>query len=70
MKQYTSLKNGGRMAVLIDDIKKKGQLYSMLAEIIKLGTLENIIIKAQHNCFSDKTRYSGSFIPILHEFFL
>ena len=25
----------------------------MLAEIIKPGTLENIIIKAQHNCFSD-----------------
>lgn len=40
----------------------------MLAEIIKPGTLENIIIKAQHNCFSDKTRYSGSFIPILHEY--
>ena len=40
----------------------------MLAEIVKPGTLENIIIKAQHNCFSDKTRYSGSFIPILHEY--
>ena len=68
MKQYTSLEKGGRMAVLMGDIKKKGQFYSMLAEIIKPGTLENIIIKAQHNCFSDKTRYSGSFIPILHEY--
>ena len=68
MKQYTSLEKGGRMAVLMGDIKKKGQLYSMLSEIIKPGTLENIIIKAQHNCFSDKTRYGGSFIPILHEY--
>ena len=68
MKQYTSLEKGGRMAVLMGDIKKKGQLYSMLSESIKPGTMENIIIKAQHNCFSDKTRYSGSFIPILHEY--
>ena len=30
--------------------------------------MENIIIKAQHNCFSDKIQYSGKFIPILHEY--
>ena len=68
MKQFASLEKGGRMAVLMGDIKKRGKLYSMLAEIIKPGTLENIIIKAQHNCFSDNTNYSGSFIPILHEY--
>ena len=68
MKQFSALENGGRMAVLMGDIKKKGRLYSMLAEIVKPGTLENIIIKAQHNCFSDRTQYSGKFIPILHEY--
>lgn len=68
MKQYTALENGGRMAVLMGDIKKKGKLYSMLAEIVKPGTLENIIIKAQHNCFSDQIQYTGKFIPILHEY--
>ena len=68
MKQFASLEKGGRIAVLMGDIKKRGKLYSMLAEIIKPGTLENIIIKAQHNCFSDNTQYSGSFIPILHEY--
>lgn len=62
MKQFSALENGGRMAVLMGDIKKKGRLYSMLAEIVKPGTLENIIIKAQHNCFSDRTQYSGKFI--------
>lgn len=56
------------MAVLMGDIKKKGRLYSMIAEIAKPGTLENIIIKAQHNCVSDRTQYSGRFIPILHEY--
>ena len=56
------------MAVLMGDIKKKGKLYSMISEIVKPGTLENIIIKAQHNCFSDNIEYTGKFIPILHEY--
>ena len=68
LKQFASLEKGGRMAVLMGDIKKKSKLYSMISEIVKPGTLENIIIKAQHNCFSDNTQYSGSFIPILHEY--
>ncbi|MCD8331509.1 MAG: hypothetical protein LUB63_03115 [Oscillospiraceae bacterium] len=67
-KQYTALENGGRMAVLMGDIKKKGKLYSMLAEMVQPGTLENFIISVQHNCVSDQTRYSGRFIPILHEY--
>lgn len=68
MKQFTALEKGGRIAVLMGDIKKKGKLYSMLSEIIKPGTLENIIIKMQHNCVSDNTTYSGRFIPIVHEY--
>lgn len=70
MKQFSALEKGGRMAVLMGDIKKNGKLYSMLSEIIKPGTPENILIKAQYNCFSDNTQYSGSFIPILHEYVL
>lgn len=70
MKQFTALEKGGRMAVLMGDIKKRGRLYSMLSEITKPGTTENILIKAQYNCFSDKIEYSGSFIPILHEYVL
>ena len=68
MKQFSALEKGGRMAVLMGDIKKRGVLYSMLSEIVKPGSLENIIIKAQHNCFSDQIQYSGKFIPILHEY--
>jgi len=70
MKQFSALEKGGRMAVLLGDIKKRGKLYSMLFELIKPGTVENVIIKLQHNCFSDNTRYSGRFIPILHEYVL
>ena len=70
MKQFSALEKCGRIAVLMGDIKKKGKLYSMIAEIVKPGTMENILNKAQHNCFSDNTQYSGAFIPILHEYVL
>ena len=70
MKQFAALEKGGRLAVLMGDIKKKGRLYSMLAEIAKPGTLEQIIIKTQHNCWSDRQVYSGNFIPIQHEYVL
>ncbi|MDR1704716.1 MAG: hypothetical protein LBS19_08530 [Clostridiales bacterium] len=49
MKQFCALEKGGRMAVLVGDIKKRGKLYSMIFELAKPGTLENVIIKAQHN---------------------
>lgn len=70
VKQFSTLENGGRLCVLMGDIKKKGRLYSMISEIVKPGTLEQIVIKAQHNCVSDSTTYSGSFIPIVHEYLM
>ena len=71
MKQFAALKKGGRMFVLMGDIKKKGKLYSMLTDIVKPGTLEQIIIKTQHNCFSDNTYYSNrNFVPIVHEYLM
>ena len=70
MKQYCALEKGGRMAVLVGDIKKKGKLFSMLFELIKPGLLENVLIKTQHNCVSDRRSYDGRFIPIVHEYVL
>ena len=42
----------------------------MILELAKPGTVENIVIKAQHNCWSDQQSYSGRFIPIEHEYLL
>lgn len=58
------------MFVLVGDWKQKGKLYSMILDLIKPGTIENIIIKAQHNCWSERQSYSGSFVPIVHEYLL
>lgn len=53
LKQFAALEKGGRFFILMGDIKKRGKLYSMLCDIVKPGTTEQIIIKAQHNCWSD-----------------
>ena len=70
MKQFAALEKGGHFAILVGDIKKKGKLYSMILEMIKPGTIEQILIKAQHNVWSDTVSYSGNFIPIKHEYVL
>lgn len=71
MKLYSGLETGGRLAVLMGDVKKKGRLYSQLCEIVKPGTLEQIVIKAQYNCWSDRKTYGNqNFIPICHEYLL
>lgn len=70
MKQFSSLEKNGRMFVLVGDIKKKGKLYSMQRELILPGTLEQIIIKMQHNCVSDSRSYTGRFVPIVHEYLI
>ena len=70
-KQYASLKVGGRMAILMADIKKNKRLYSMLLDMNKLGTVEQIVIKEQFNCMSDNRKYlNENFIRIAHEYCL
>jgi len=70
-KQYSSLKIGGRIAILMADIKKNHRLYSMLLDMNKLGTIEQIVIKEQLNCMSDNKNYfNENFIKIAHEYCL
>ncbi len=69
LKQFTALERGGRMFVLMGDWKQRGRLYSMLADIAKPGTLEQIIVKMEHNCVSDRKTYARqNFVPICHEY--
>ena len=69
-KQFASLEKGGRLFMLVGDIKKSGRLYSMACDILK-PNLEQIIIKAQHNCTSDRKVYTNcNFVPIVHEYLI
>ena len=69
-KLMSSLRKGGYLAVLVGDYKKNGRLYSIQKDMAWLGTPVQVIIKQQHNCWSDKKVYAGSFIPIQHEYLL
>lgn len=70
-KIYQSLLNGGRHAILVGDVRKKGRYYSIIKDMTWFGSLESHVIKAQHNCWSDNRIYSNNtFIPIVHEHLL
>lgn len=72
LNMYDALARRGHYAVLIGDHRKQGQYLSYQADIINMGigSLKSVIIKAQHNCASDRRSYPGKFIPIRHEYLL
>lgn len=69
---FEATRRGGIYAVMIGDLRSQGRYYSMQADIIKMapGVLQGVIIKVQHNVWSDSVNYSGNFIPIRHEYIL
>ncbi len=70
------VKRGGILAILIGDKRKCGQYYALFRTLLmndKIGQLKAIIIKIQHNCRSDQTKYNSSnpfLIQIRHEYCL
>ena len=71
MKYYSAMESGSRMSVLMGDVRRDGRCYSMLKDIVQPGQLDQIIIKAQHNCVSDGRSYSNrNFVPIVHEYIM
>ena len=58
---------------LIGDMRKNGVFNSFQSDFIKMmprSELLSVVIKQQHNCLSDRRSYSGSFVPIAHEYLL
>lgn len=71
MKYYAAMKPGARMGILMGDVRRNGVCRSMLTDIVKPGQLDQIIIKAQHNCVSDGRTYAHkNFVPIVHEYLM
>lgn len=66
-KLYMALRNDGRLAILVGDIRTKGNFYSIQHNIMRMGRFESFVVKAQFNCVSDSRRYSKPFIPIVTE---
>jgi hypothetical protein len=69
-KIYAALTNKGRHAFLVGDCRKNGKYYSIIKDMAWIGDLEIHLIKTQHNTFSGRKNYNGTFIPIAHEHLL
>jgi len=70
-KIYDSLVIGGRHAILIGDVRRKGKYYSIIKDMKWYGDLEAHLIKIQHNTRASNVVYTNSnFIPIYHEHLL
>lgn len=68
MKYYAAMPKDAKMAILMGDVRRNGRCYSMFSDIVKPGQLEQVIVKAQHNCVSDGRKYANAnFVPINHE---
>ena len=69
-KFYMALRKDGRLAVLVGDIRSKGQFYSIQHDMMRMGEFESFLVKGQFNCVSDGRRYEKPFIPIVTEYML
>jgi hypothetical protein len=68
---YEALEVGGRLAVLIGDVRRKGKYTPIVKDILNfpLGEIRSVIIKVQHNCTSDRKKYGKlEDVPIRHEY--
>ncbi len=68
-----SLVPGGRLAVLVGDVRRQGRYTPIVRDVLRLerdlGELRSIIIKAQHHCRSDAVDYASmEDVPIRHEY--
>lgn len=58
---YAALATGGRLAVLVGDVRHRGTYTPIVRNVLNLegriGQLRSIVIKVQHNCRSDRTEY-------------
>ncbi len=68
-----ALNPGGRLAVLVGDVRRRGSYIPIVRDVLnlegELGQLRSVIIKAQHNCRSDRVQYAPlEDVPIQHEY--
>lgn len=69
-KFFFALRKNGRLAILVGDIRMKGEFYSMQRDIMRMGQFESFLVKGQFHCASDSRTYRRPFIPIVTEYML
>ena len=68
-KMFFSLRSGGALALLVGDIRQKGEFHSIANDVMTMGTMKSWIVKAQFGCSSSGQSYHSRhpFIPIVTE---
>lgn len=69
-KFFLALRKDGRLAILVGDIRSKGNFYSIQHDMMRMGNFESFVVKGQFNCVSDTRTYKKPFIPIVTEYML
>lgn len=69
-KFFLALRKGGRLAILVGDMRLHGKFYSMQNDLMRMGDFESFLVKGQFNCVSDNRTYKKPFIPIVTEYAL
>jgi len=68
---YDALEAGGRLAVLMGDVRRAGQYTPIVKDVLNFpcGEIRSVIIKVQHHCASDRKSYGKlEDVPIRHEY--
>ena len=65
---YDALRRGGHTAMLVGDVRKNGTLYPIQRDMAWFGEPVALVIKQQHNCWSQRRDYAGKFIALVHEY--
>ncbi len=68
---HEALEMGGRLAVLIGDVRRAGTYTPLIKDVLNFpyGEIRSVIIKVQHNCTSDRKSYGRmEDVPIRHEY--
>jgi hypothetical protein len=68
---YDALVPGGRLAVLIGDVRRQGRYTALIRDVLNFphGEIRSVVIKVQHNCTSDRKQYGKlEDVPIRHEY--
>jgi hypothetical protein len=66
---FETLRRGGRMALLVGDLRRRGRLYPIFHDVRWYGEPEAVVIKMQHKTRSGRKSYgSARFVAIVHEY--
>jgi hypothetical protein len=67
-RMYEALPQGGLIATLTADVRKKGILYPLPMDLTRFGETVATVIKVQHNTRSEQKQYANAnFVAIQHE---